>query len=72
MSTEICQIKQGPRRHPCRQLVYKTVLSQNGVFRTILPQPEVLKAVAINSQLFIKVNAIIETILNVKAKSFKF
>src|SRR6202044_285860 len=62
--------------------VDKTVLPQNGVFRTILPQNEVLKivlpqskvlkSVVINSQLIIKVNAIMETLLNVKAKNFKF
>jgi len=62
--------------------VYQTVLPQNGVFRTILPQnevlkivlpqTEVLKSVAISSQFFIKVNAIMETLLNVRAKSFKY
>ena len=59
--------------------VYKTVLPQNGVFRTILPQnevlkivppqTEVLKSVVISSQFFIKVNAIMETLLNVRVKS---
>src|SRR6204780_1896282 len=48
------------------------VLPQNEVEKIVLPQSEVLKSVVINSQLIIKVNAIMETLLNVKAKNFKF
>jgi len=52
--------------------VFRTILPQNEVFKIVLPQTEVLKSVPISSQLFKEVNAIMETLLNVGARSFQF
>ena len=52
--------------------VFMSILPQNGVYKTVQPQNEMLKSVTVNCQLSCSLKIIIDFVLDIHVKTFKF
>jgi hypothetical protein len=52
--------------------VFMSILPQNGVYQTVQPQNEMLKSVTANCQLSCNLKIIMDFVLDVQVKTFRF